>query len=843
MFVLIAPLFWLPPPANAELAERAAAILTTHCQRCHGETGGAKGGFNYVLDRDKLVDRRKLTPGDPDSSPLFARIHDGEMPPENVKRRLTPADVGVLKDWICAGAPARRTAVALRQRISEAALVQAMRADLNTIPPRQRHFMRYFTLTHLVNAGTTQRDLQIYRQALTKLVNSLSWHPRITAPLPIDAANAILRIDLRDYQWNAQTWSRVLSLYPHSLPVKHPAYQEIQRATRTELPYVRADWFVAFGSRPPLYQDILQLPLTDRDLERLLRVDAALNIREERVIRSGFNGSGVAKNNRLLERHDAAYGAYWKSYDFSDNVDRQNLFERPLGPQFVPGGFIQAGGEMIFGLPNGLHGYFVADGNGRRIDRAPVEIVSDPKRPDRVVETGVSCFSCHFRGLHFKADQIRQHVLKNPAAFAKEDVESVKAMYPVEVRFKALVDDDVKRYLTALAKTGAVGAEPEPILALTLRYEAELDLANAAAEVGLNAQEFAAMLKRSALVRSLGPLLVRGGTVQRQVFLTVLPELLRELNSADAHRLSADSSTPTKASPPFSGHQGHILCVAFSPDGRKALTGSEDNTARIWSVADGREVRSLIGHTDEVLSAAFSPDGKQVLTGSADRTMRLWDALSGRELRRFDGHTERVSSVAFSPDGRKALSGSWDHSVSLWDVATGNELRRLGGHTSYVTSVAFSPDSRQALSGSYDQSVRLWNLDSGREVRRMTGHAKEVYCVALAPSGRTAASGSNDHSIRLWDLATGREIKNLKGHASAVISVAFGADGKSLLSASSQYRGSEVSLWIWDIENGKKRSRIDGRDQTIWCAAFSRDGRKALTGNSDKALRLWQLPQ
>ena len=101
--------------------------------------------------------------------------------------------------------------------------------------------------------------------------------------------------------------------------------------------------------------------------------------------RSGaaFNRSGVSQNNRLIEWHKFAYGSYWKSYDFGGNVGRQNLFEHPLGPGTADAEFKHDGGEIIFTLPNGLQGYLLVDGQGKRIDKGPTTIVSDPKRPDR----------------------------------------------------------------------------------------------------------------------------------------------------------------------------------------------------------------------------------------------------------------------------------------------------------------------------------------------------------------------------------------------------------------------------------------------------------------------------
>jgi mono/diheme cytochrome c family protein len=841
--LLLAAWLLLSPAARADdaLAEKAWTILRTHCAACHSG-GNAKGGFDYLLDRERLVSRNQLVPGKASDSPLFQRVQQGEMPPPSKKVRPSNDEVAALQRWIGEGAHAPKSAETPAVPVTTAAIPALILADLQSLEPRQRRFTRYLTLTHLLQARLPAEDLQRHHQAIAKLVNSLSWHSRITKPKTIDPAKTIYRLDLRDYRWTARQWDRLATTYPYRLGDQSEAGRESAKLAGCDVPQVRGDWFVATASRPPFYYDFVQIPLTDRGLERLLQVDLLANLQDDNAMRAGFNGSGVARNNRLIERHDAVHGAYWRSYDFSDNTGRQNLFEHPLGPGNGANAFAQAGGEIIFNLPNGLQGYMLVNGDGQRVDKAPGEIVSDPKRPDRLVEAGVSCMSCHVKGLHPKDDQVRAHVSKNANAFPAGDRAVVKALYVPTAKFRAALNEDAERFAAALAKTGVTVNDAEPIEAVTLRYEAVLDLTSAAAESGLPTEEFAGRLRRSpALTRTLGALLARGGTVQRQVFQETFADLARTL---DLDRLTVASQPGTMPTTPFEGQRGAMRGLAFSHDGKTAATGGEDRTIRIWDLPGGKEKVRLEGHTQEVTCLTFSADGKHLLSGGRDRVLRLWDTATGREVRRFSGHTDGVRSVVLTPDGRFALSGGEDRTVRVWEIATGQELRGFSGHTGTVTSLALSRDGKLVASGSLDRTVRLWEVGTGALRARWDGHTGAVYSVAFSPDGKHVVSGGNDRILRLWEIGSEKEVRRFSGHANAVVCVAFSPDGKHILSASSQYQTEDRIIRVWNRVDGTEvGGREGGANNGVECVAFSRDCEQTLLSHAVSGLRLWVVPK
>jgi WD40 repeat protein len=150
-------------------------------------------------------------------------------------------------------------------------------------------------------------------------------------------------------------------------------------------------------------------------------------------------------------------------------------------------------------------------------------------------------------------------------------------------------------------------------------------------------------------------------------------------------------------------------------------------------------------------AVAVTPDGRHAVSGSDDRTLRVWDLESGHTLRTLQGHESYVAAVVVTPDGRRAISGSWDHTLRVWDLESGKIVRTLQGHTGYVTAVAFTPDERYPVSASYDQTVRVWDLESGEIIATFTGDGS-MFCCAVASDGTTICAGDDlarIHFLRL----------------------------------------------------------------------------------------------
>jgi WD40 repeat protein len=296
--------------------------------------------------------------------------------------------------------------------------------------------------------------------------------------------------------------------------------------------------------------------------------------------------------------------------------------------------------------------------------------------------------------------------------------------------------------------------------------------------------------------------------------------------------------------------QGEAREMAFLPDGLIAATGTD---GRIELMTPAGEVRTTLIHEGGASPLAASPDGTMLVSGGYDRTARIWRLADGRQIGTLGGHGGTVWSLAWSPDGRWIATAGEDKLIRIWRAADFALVHTLSGHELNIWAVRFSPDSRLLASGSFDHSVRLWDVASGRLIRRLAGHDQAAVTVAFSPDGTMLASGGDDSTVRLWRIADGAQLKVLTGGSEHVYAVAFSADGRWLASGG-RARSGFWTLWhqltgqspkgpavrLWRIPDGALQATLEASDD-VMALAFSPDGVLLATASADGSNMFWRL--
>ncbi len=270
------------------------------------------------------------------------------------------------------------------------------------------------------------------------------------------------------------------------------------------------------------------------------------------------------------------------------------------------------------------------------------------------------------------------------------------------------------------------------------------------------------------------------------------------------------------------GHSSNVNSASYSPEGTMIITGSRDQTAKVWDASTGAEILTLQGHGSFVNSASFSPDGTRLVTASDDKTARVWDAKTGTEILSLNGHSDNVTSASFSPDGSRIVTSSNDRISKVWDAKTGAEILSLKGHIYGVNSAAFSPDGSRIVTASYDHTAKVWDARAGAEILSLKGHSACVVAASFSPDGSQVLTASDDWTAKVWDARSGAEILNLKGHTYGVNSAAFSPDGSLVVTASD-----DMTAKVWDAKTGEETLNLQGHTSRVESAAFSPDGSRS----------------
>lgn len=287
-------------------------------------------------------------------------------------------------------------------------------------------------------------------------------------------------------------------------------------------------------------------------------------------------------------------------------------------------------------------------------------------------------------------------------------------------------------------------------------------------------------------------------------------------------------SNPIRTPKILNGHDDHVItCLQFC--GNRIVSGSDDNTLKVWSAVTGKCLRTLIGHTGGVWSSQMSAEGNIIISGSTDRTLKVWDAESGLCKHTLFGHTSTVRCMHLH--GSRVVSGSRDATLRVWDITDGACLHILVGHLAAVRCVQY--DGKLVVSGAYDYMVKVWNPERQECLHTLQGHTNRVY--SLQFDGVHVVSGSLDTSIRVWDAESGSLRHTLMGHQS----LTSGMELKNNILVSGN---ADSTVKVWDILTGQCLATLAGRNKhhsAVTCLQFN--NKFVITSSDDGTVKLWDV--
>ncbi|MGB3201951.1 MAG: serine/threonine-protein kinase [Nodosilinea sp.] len=283
------------------------------------------------------------------------------------------------------------------------------------------------------------------------------------------------------------------------------------------------------------------------------------------------------------------------------------------------------------------------------------------------------------------------------------------------------------------------------------------------------------------------------------------------------------------------GHQSWVTAAAFSPQQPVLVSGSLDDTLRIWHWPSGDVLHSLKGHARGVNDVAIDRRGQRLVSCGDDATIKVWQLGEGTLRYTLQGHLRDVTAIALGRDSSLLASASEDGTLKLWNLNQGLLIKTLYGSAGMLKTVALFDADQRLVSGGLDNTVRLWNIQTAQALTVFTGHTNTVNQVAVSPDGRLVASASKDRTVRLWNVADGTLLHTLQGHTQEVNTVAFFPDGKRIVSGSS-----DGTLRLWSSQNGTLQATLAAHISPVHQVAVQASGATLASASADKTVRLWQ---
>jgi WD40 repeat protein len=284
-----------------------------------------------------------------------------------------------------------------------------------------------------------------------------------------------------------------------------------------------------------------------------------------------------------------------------------------------------------------------------------------------------------------------------------------------------------------------------------------------------------------------------------------------------------------------SRNKGGVEAANFSPDGSHVVAAYEDGTALIWDWQAQSPLTELRGHTDSVFDAEFSRDGRRIVTASADHTARVWDATVGdpRVLRGTEFYY--MFSVDFSPNGEFVAAAGEEGIWRIWNARSGRLVKSRNDHDyGWIFDASFSPDGTRIVTAGDDDVARIWNWRQRKLLSSLKGHTRDVTSARFSPDGTKVVTASYDRTAKIWSAKTGAVLRTLRGHTDVVYSAAFNPDGTKVVTASD-----DGTAKIWSTKTGAVLETLRGHAGIVNDAAFSPDGTKVVTASSDRTARIW----